>query len=228
MTYSDRTEEIVDNLTLFDDDLMSLVFDNNIEAANLLLRIILEKDDIDVIEVISQKELENPIIGGRNIRLDIFATDSTGKYYNIEVQRANSGAHIRRSRFHSGIIDSRTIEETGEPVNDGSHIIYVNGTYTGNDMLGKLMRDFACKNTDDIYYEELKKSIKHFKEKGGRKVMCNVVKEYGDERAKASAFQTKIDNIKNLMETLQFSLDQAMQALKISSDEQQLIRTIIK
>ena len=38
-----NVEEVVDDLTLFDDDLMSRVFDNNIEATELLLRIILDK-----------------------------------------------------------------------------------------------------------------------------------------------------------------------------------------
>ena len=36
-------EQIVDDMNLFDDDLMSVVFDGNIEATELLLRIILKK-----------------------------------------------------------------------------------------------------------------------------------------------------------------------------------------
>lgn len=41
---------LVDELTLFDDDLMSRVFDKNIEATELILRIILGRD-IKVITV---------------------------------------------------------------------------------------------------------------------------------------------------------------------------------
>ena len=41
-------EKAIDDLTLFDDDLMSKVFDGNIEAAELLLKIVLERDDIKV------------------------------------------------------------------------------------------------------------------------------------------------------------------------------------
>ena len=37
-------EKIVCNLTLFDDDLMSRVFDQNIEATELLLRIVLGRN----------------------------------------------------------------------------------------------------------------------------------------------------------------------------------------
>lgn len=50
-------EQIVDGMSLFDDDLMSMVFDGNIEATELLLKIILKKDDIQVISVAGQREL---------------------------------------------------------------------------------------------------------------------------------------------------------------------------
>lgn len=212
-------EQIVDNLTLFDDDLMSMVFDANIEATELLLRIILKKDDIKVLRVIGQKELENPIVSGRNIRLDIYAQDSTEKYYDIEVQRSNEGAHVRRARFHSSMLDVRMLkegqkfkeifdsyvifitendfvgdglplyhvrrmyEETNKTFDDGSHIIYVNGSYKGDDPIGKLIHDFGCKNAKDIYYQELAKGVKHFKEEGGRSVMCQAVEEYANKKA---------------------------------------------
>ena len=44
-------EQIVDGMDLFDDDLMSMVFDGNIPATELLLKIILKRDDIIVISV---------------------------------------------------------------------------------------------------------------------------------------------------------------------------------
>lgn len=59
--------EIVDNLTLMDDDLMSKVFDRNIPATRLLLRTILGRDDIEVISAVGQEELQSPIVGGRKI-----------------------------------------------------------------------------------------------------------------------------------------------------------------
>lgn len=42
----------IDNFTLFDDDFMGVVFDQNIEATEFLLNTILERDDMKVIEVI--------------------------------------------------------------------------------------------------------------------------------------------------------------------------------
>ena len=39
--YKKRVNKIIDEMTLFDDDLMTLVFDKNISATELILRIIL-------------------------------------------------------------------------------------------------------------------------------------------------------------------------------------------
>ena len=52
-----RVNKLVDDMTLFDDDLMSHVFDKNIEATELILRIILG-EDIKVISVEGQDELK--------------------------------------------------------------------------------------------------------------------------------------------------------------------------
>ena len=93
-------EKIVDEMTLFDDDLMSIVFDGNIPATELLLRAILERNDIKVLSVVGQKELKNPVVGGRDIRLDIWAEDGQGEQFNVEVQRNDSGADEHRARFH--------------------------------------------------------------------------------------------------------------------------------
>ena len=84
-------EQIIDDMSLFDDDLMSMVFDKNKEAAELLLRIILKQDDIQVESVVGQREFKSPVVGGRDIRLDIWAKDSTGKHYNVEVQQRPEG-----------------------------------------------------------------------------------------------------------------------------------------
>ncbi len=81
---SRTVEQIVDDMSLFDDDLMSMVFDGNIEATELLLKIILKKNDIIVINVVGQREFQSPVVGGRDIRLDIWAKDSVGKHYDVD------------------------------------------------------------------------------------------------------------------------------------------------
>jgi hypothetical protein len=259
--WSDETLKTVDRLCLFDDDFMSLVFDRNIEATEFLLNTIFERDDLKVIEVIGQREYKNPVIGGRCITIDIYAVDSEGKLYDIEVQRADSGAIPQRARFHSAMVDTRMLKEKqkfkeiedsyiifitqndvlgeGLPLyhvervvtennkffEDGSHIIYVNGAYKNDDTpIGKLVHDFGCVRSADMYCDTLKKQVHYFKEtEGGREIVCQIVEEFADERAEVKRIDTLYDSVKNLMDTMKWSADQAMKALKIPMDDQTVI-----
>lgn len=97
-------------LRLLDDDFMSVVF-QDIPCTELMLRIILNRHDLNVIQVISQYDMKN--LQGRSARLDIFATDGDGKKYNVEVQRSDKGAVTKRARYNSSLIDAN-ITEPGE------------------------------------------------------------------------------------------------------------------
>ena len=68
--------------------------------------------------------------------------------------------------------------KTGERFNDGSHILYVNGAYRGNDKYGELMHDFFCTNPDDMYNETLANRVRFFKEsKEGVAIMCKAIED---------------------------------------------------
>ena len=118
-------------LRLIDDDFMTICFDGYIEGAELLLKIILDRDDLKVSEVKAQKVLKN--IQGRDLRLDIYATDAEGKKYDIEIQRADKGAHQKRARYHSSLVDSEMLKP-GEEFTDlrENYVIFI----TENDVLG--------------------------------------------------------------------------------------------
>lgn len=62
-----ETLKAIEKLCLLDDNLMTLVFDRNIEATELLLNIILQRSDLKVLEVVAQREYKNPMSGGRSI-----------------------------------------------------------------------------------------------------------------------------------------------------------------
>ena len=254
-------EQIVDDMNLFDDDLMSMVFDDNIEATELLLRIILKKDDIIVESVVGQREFQSPVVGGRNVRLDIWAKDSTGKHYDVEVQKKPEGAHIRRARFNSSMMDSRMLNEGqdfselqdsymvfitqtdifgyGIPVytvnryfeeiddlfDDGSHIVYVNGNYKGDDTVGKLMHDFGCKESKDMYYSELAKGVRHFKEEeGGRKRMCEAVERYAEQKAENARLNNLLDSIRKIMANMRMEAEQAMNVLEVNDQDREILQ----
>lgn len=63
---------IIENFRLMDDTFMSKVFEDK-ACAELLLRVILNRDDLTVVRVVSQFELKN--LQGRSARLDIYAVD---------------------------------------------------------------------------------------------------------------------------------------------------------
>lgn len=77
MTEERKYQEMLQRIRgfrLLDDDFMTKCFEENIEATELVLRIVLNKPDIKVVKVQTQYSIKN--IKGRSLRLDIYATDS--------------------------------------------------------------------------------------------------------------------------------------------------------
>ena len=68
---------VVRKMRLIDDDFMSKYFDGFIEGTELLLNIILQRDDMKVLSVKSQEEYKG--MYGRSIILDIYAEDNDKK-----------------------------------------------------------------------------------------------------------------------------------------------------
>lgn len=62
---------------LLDDDFMTKCFEGNPESIELVLQIVLDKQELKVIDVRTQVFVENLL--NRSVRLDVLATDSTGK-----------------------------------------------------------------------------------------------------------------------------------------------------
>ena len=259
-----RINKLIDGHTLFYDDLMSRIFDKYISATELLLRIILERK-IKVISVIGQEEMKSAAVGGRNITLDVHALDENGEKMDIEVQGNSEGAHIRRARYHSSVLDSRMLKEgqefkeikdsyvifiykrdkfqeglplyhidryvreTGILFEDGSHIIYVNGNYKGDDEIGYLMQDFHQTDPDNMHYKELSQGVRHFKEvEEGRDTMCEAVQEYAKEYANEYANEKQAANVKNLMESAGFTMERALDSLKIQGEEREAIIQLLQ
>ena len=264
MQAREEVNRLIDGLTLFDDDLMSRVFDKNIAATELILRIILGRK-IKVIRVNGQEEVRNSEVGGRNITLDVYALDENGEEMDIEVQGNSEGAHIRRARYHSSVLDSRMLQEgqrfkelkdsyvifiyrhdkfrkglpvyhidryvreTGEIFEDGSHIVYVNGNYKGDDEIGQLMNDFHQTDPDNMHYEELAQGVKHFKEvEEGRDTMCEAVQEYAKEYASECLKTEKAELVENFMKNMNLTLEQALDAAGIHGEEREAIIQLLQ
>lgn len=79
-----------------------------LKVLSFFSRIILDKPDIRVKSVTTQRQMKNLL--GRDICLDIDADDDSGKKYNIEVQRSDKGADRKRARYHSSILDAHLLK----------------------------------------------------------------------------------------------------------------------
>ena len=106
--------------------------------------------------------------------------------------------------------------EGKELFGDGSHIIYVNGKYRGNDEVGKLMHDFSCTNPDDMNYEALAKRARYFKQdEKGVAAMCKIMEDMRNEKAK----EVRIDNALRMIQDGELSLEKIALYSGLSVDE---------
>jgi len=204
----------IKKLRLMDDFFMTRFFEDNIEGVQLVLSIILNRNDLIVKKVDVQKDIKSLV--GHGVCLDVLAVDQQGKYYNIEVQKASDGADFRRARYNGSLLDTtilgegekykdlpdayvifitekdvigcglpvyeitKVIKQNGQVIEDGAHIIYVNGAYQGNDAIGRLMADFNNPNYATMHYVQLQQRCKYLKEEKGEGKMCAFTQEVLD------------------------------------------------
>ena len=117
---------------LLDDDFLTKCFEGKTECMELVLRIVLDKPDLDVVDVRTQVFVENLL--NRSVRLDVLATDSAGQKFNIEIQRADKGAGRKRARYNSSMMDANLLEK-GEEFDalPETYVVFI----TENDVIGK-------------------------------------------------------------------------------------------
>ena len=211
-------------LRYMDDDFMTVCLEDNYEGVELILRIVLGREDITIKSVRVQDTIKN--LQGRSAILDVHAVDSNNQEFNCEIQRSDKGAGVKRARHNSSLLDTHILkpgEDTEsipdsyvifitendvmkgkQPIypveryiaigekkvlfGDGSHILYVNGEYRGNDEVGKLMHDFSCTNPDDMNFEVLARKARYFKQdKKGVTTMCKLLEDMRNETAEETA-----------------------------------------
>ena len=144
---------LIENFRLMDDTFMSKCLENAPECIELILQIILGKKDLKVVK--SQTEYPIKNLQGRGVRFDVFARDSKGKEYDIEIQRAKDGAEPKRARYNSALMDANALK-SGEDFDNlrDTYVIFI----TENDVMGggkdvyqidRMIRELDCKAFGD-------------------------------------------------------------------------------
>lgn len=89
-------------------------------------------------------------------------------------------------------IERRIEEHDNALFGDGLHILYVNGEYRDVETpVGRLMHDFYCTKSEDMYSKVLADEVKYLKEtEGGRGRMCRILEEMCEEVAEEVAKET--------------------------------------
>ena len=102
----------IKELRLMDDDFFSEALDGKKDAIAYILNTILEMDDIKVKSTKAQVKYKSAT--KRSIILDIQAEDVNGKLMDIEIQRSDRGAGVKRARFHSSMLDRSLLCKGGD------------------------------------------------------------------------------------------------------------------
>ncbi len=117
-------------LRYMDDDFMTVCLADNLEGVELILRIVLGREDIKIKSVRTQESLKN--LQGRSAILDVHAIDSTDKEFDVEIQRKDAGAGAKRARHNSSLLDAHILK-SGDDTEDipDSYVIFI----TENDVM---------------------------------------------------------------------------------------------
>jgi len=105
-----QARENYQQMRLIDNELMDIAFQNNKEAVEYVIQIILNKKDLTVTELELQKVQALPN-NHKSVILDIYAKDREGKVYNVELQTNPYLATGLRARYHFCAMDGNILNK---------------------------------------------------------------------------------------------------------------------
>ena len=133
--------EKIRQMCLMDDEFFNVCMDGAPDCVELILQIIMEKPDLKVLKVETQRTIAN--IDYHGVRFDVMAT-SEGRIYDIEVQRADEGAIPRRARYNACMIGVKELR-SGKDYKKlpESYVIFI----TENDVIGDSLPIYHIERT---------------------------------------------------------------------------------
>ena len=125
-----RYRSILKDLTIMSDVFMRNVLKQK-ACTEYILRVILERNDLIVVDQVLQKDYKN--LQGRSVILDCVVRDSVGRRMNVEFQQEKEGTEPKRARYHSGLMDMNALNPGQEFCElPESYVIFI----TRDDALG--------------------------------------------------------------------------------------------
>ena len=116
---------------------------------------------------------------------------------------------------------SKTIAGLNAAFEDRQHVLYVNASYKGDDPIGNLMHYFLCSDPDEMLTPILAEKARFLKtDPKGVDIMCKAMDELREQSIKRGEEAALLMSIKNIMEGLKYTAQQAMDLLKIPASEQ--------
>ena len=118
--------KIARKLTLLSDVFMTVALKDEL-ACQHVVRILTGNPKLTVRSVKTQYRISKLV--SHDAILDVLAEDEDGMLYNLEIQRAETVDHARRTRFYGAMIDSKALEK-GKTYKEMPevHIIYISET----------------------------------------------------------------------------------------------------
>ena len=96
------------NMTIFSDAVANAFF-SDIFTTQHIIRAVIEQDDLTVTEVKTQTCIDNAL--GHSVRFDVFAKDTEGNYYDIEIQNISTDDLPMRADFYGAAIKMRYFQK---------------------------------------------------------------------------------------------------------------------
>ena len=218
------------DLRPIDDDFMRCMFKNNIPLAEFVLRMITGMQELTITDCETQKDMKR-LAGARSVCLDAYGTDSTGKRYDLEIQRQEKGADPHRARYHSSVMDV-------ENLHSGQEFKELPDTYTifitEKDFYGKgkpvypiermnLVTGKSFEDGEHILY--VNGEYRGESEGGGVSEMCRILEDMRNESLKEGIKKGAVNTAKKMLADGTVTLEKIAEFVGLSVDEVKKIET---
>ena len=138
-----KREEIIKSLRLFDDVFMKSCFKNHKECLELVVRIVLNKPNLEFVQFREQDALTNQY--GKSAILDFVVRDKDGTFYDVEIESAKktTSGYQKRARLYSSLLDTFYLRK-GDTYNQmsDSYVIF----FCERDLIGKNLPLYEIKS----------------------------------------------------------------------------------